>query len=447
MVNARNLIRILRCFELASGLKVNINKSKLFGISCSANEVEPVAGLLKCQVGSFPITYLGLPIGASMGRAVHWSPIVEKFKSKLSRWKASTLSFGGRVTLCKAVLGALGTYFFSLYKAPDKVVNELERIRMKFFWGGSLDKRKITWISWKKTLGPKENGGLGIGSLKAHNLALMGKWWWKFLDSKSGLWKEVVKAIHQDHGSLFNQARPSSGCWGTIARLKNHLAKIDVSFAELFQRSTDAAGESRLIWVLDKSNGYSVGSLAKFIDNHNLPRDENYWDWNNLIPGKVNILVWRALHARLPTLENLKRIGLDVDVNCRMCKIAPESEDHVFIHCPLAKQVWKKTQQWWYCLGGIPSSSRDLIKNKNAFVGPAWLAEVSEAICSIFMWVIWCFRNKGIFKNEFKTHLELAAEIQILAFLWLNARKKAGSKLDWSRWIENPVVEFCNSVK
>lgn len=382
-----------------------------------------------------------------MGRAVHWSPIVEKFKSKLSRWKASTLSFGGRLTLCKAVLGALGTYLFSLYKAPDKVLKELERIRMKFFWGGSLDKRKITWISWKKTLDSKEKGGLGIGSLKAQNLALLGKWWWKFLESKPGLWKEVVKAVHHDQGALFNQSRPRSGCWGTIANLKKHFAKIDLNFVELFQISINSDGGTRLCWALDKANGYSVGSLSTYIDEHELPHGACSWEWNKLVPRKVNILTWRALLARLPTLENLKKIGLDVDVKCKVCKLAPENEDHVFVHCSLAKQVWERTQKWWYCLCDIPSSTYDLIKNKVAFIGPSWLADVNEVVCLVFMWVIWCSRNKGVFKNESKTCSELTSEIQVLAFLWINARKKSGSKLEWARWIENPVIEFCNFIK
>ena len=41
---------------------------------------------------------------------------------------------GGRLTLCKAVLGGLGVYLFSLYKAPAKMIDKLEKIRRDFFW-------------------------------------------------------------------------------------------------------------------------------------------------------------------------------------------------------------------------------------------------------------------------------------------------------------------------
>nr|GEU85965.1 RNA-directed DNA polymerase, eukaryota, reverse transcriptase zinc-binding domain protein [Tanacetum cinerariifolium] len=88
------------------------------------------------------------------------------------------LSFGGRLTLLKSVLGALGTYFFSLFKAPTSVIIQLERLRRHFFWGGSLDRNKLAWIAWKKVCS-SNYGGLGIGSLYASNLAMLANWWWR----------------------------------------------------------------------------------------------------------------------------------------------------------------------------------------------------------------------------------------------------------------------------
>lgn len=97
--NLKNLIRILRCFELSSGLKINMAKSKLFGLGVSSSELELVARSFNCKIDTFPFNYLGLPVGASMERVAQWKPIIERFQSKLSRWKASTLSFGGKTDL------------------------------------------------------------------------------------------------------------------------------------------------------------------------------------------------------------------------------------------------------------------------------------------------------------------------------------------------------------
>ncbi|GKD02121.1 RNA-directed DNA polymerase, eukaryota [Tanacetum coccineum] len=126
--NALNLIHILRCFELASGLKVNIDKSRVIGVNVPVNEVVSMAASLGCSHDALPFFYLGLPVGKRMNTCDGWNEVIHRFRNKLSSWKANTLSIGGRLTLVKAVLGSLPIYYFSLFKAPQKVINTLESI-------------------------------------------------------------------------------------------------------------------------------------------------------------------------------------------------------------------------------------------------------------------------------------------------------------------------------
>ena len=46
-------------------------------------------------------SYIGIPVGANMTLKRNWRPIIDKFQSSLSIWKAKTLSLGGRLTLIK----------------------------------------------------------------------------------------------------------------------------------------------------------------------------------------------------------------------------------------------------------------------------------------------------------------------------------------------------------
>ncbi|GJX42116.1 hypothetical protein Tco_0257106, partial [Tanacetum coccineum] len=46
-------------------------------------------------------------MASNMSRCSNWSPLTDRFKKRLSRWKSKTLSFGGRLTLIKSVLGSL----------------------------------------------------------------------------------------------------------------------------------------------------------------------------------------------------------------------------------------------------------------------------------------------------------------------------------------------------
>ncbi|GJT08810.1 arginine repressor C-terminal-like domain-containing protein [Tanacetum coccineum] len=74
--NVRHLIHILDCFHDVSGLKINLDKSRLFGIGVSPEEVSSIARSVNCSHGSLPFIYLGLPVGRSMKKStleMKWS--------------------------------------------------------------------------------------------------------------------------------------------------------------------------------------------------------------------------------------------------------------------------------------------------------------------------------------------------------------------------------------
>lgn len=62
----KNLSRILKCFQICLGLKINFHKSRLFGISTSDVELENMAQILGCSKSTFPFTYLGVLVGDNM---------------------------------------------------------------------------------------------------------------------------------------------------------------------------------------------------------------------------------------------------------------------------------------------------------------------------------------------------------------------------------------------
>ncbi|GJV95269.1 RNA-directed DNA polymerase, eukaryota [Tanacetum coccineum] len=82
--NAFNLIHIFRCFELASGLKVNIDKSRVMGVGVPANKVVSMASSLGCTHDSLPFYYLRLPVRKRMNSRVGWNKIINRFRDKLS---------------------------------------------------------------------------------------------------------------------------------------------------------------------------------------------------------------------------------------------------------------------------------------------------------------------------------------------------------------------------
>lgn len=71
---------------------------------------------------------------------------------RMSIWKTKTLSFGGSLTLLKLGLGALPSYFMSIFKVPTVILSKLESLRNVFFRGVEKDEKKMSWISWDKVL-------------------------------------------------------------------------------------------------------------------------------------------------------------------------------------------------------------------------------------------------------------------------------------------------------
>jgi hypothetical protein len=141
---------------------INSFRNQVSLFYADSDVVESVAASLGYGVGTLPCNYLGLPIGANMKRIRYWGPVIERFQNRLSCWKAKTLSFAGRVTLAKSVLGSLPSYFLSLFKAPKAVINTWEGLRRKFVWGGVGTGKKISWVKWDKLIRPKCIGGIGI---------------------------------------------------------------------------------------------------------------------------------------------------------------------------------------------------------------------------------------------------------------------------------------------
>ncbi|GLU23277.1 hypothetical protein SLE2022_392990 [Rubroshorea leprosula] len=178
---------------------------------------------LNCKSGSLPFTYLEMPIGDIMCRRKAWNPIIDNFSKKLAVWKAKSLSIGGRVTLLRSVLSALPIYFMYIFRIPKIVLHELVSLQRKFLWGYTKDKSKLAWLSWEKVCRNRSEGGLRVPNLDCRNIAMLGKWWDRFVKEKGSLWKKVVIDKYYGGGLVWDinqtQLRNVSTLWRNIVKL------------------------------------------------------------------------------------------------------------------------------------------------------------------------------------------------------------------------------------
>nr|GEV38254.1 RNA-directed DNA polymerase, eukaryota, reverse transcriptase zinc-binding domain protein [Tanacetum cinerariifolium] len=217
--NIKSLVHVLETFNLISGLKINMRKSKIMGVHVNSNKVNMAAQQLGCLVLKAPFIYLGSMVGGIMSKTNAWNDVVDKVRNRLSKWKMKMLSIGGRLTLLKSVLGSMPIYRMSMFKVPTGVLNSLENIRCQFFNGHEYNGIKASWVKWKMALTSKEIGGLGVSSLYALNRGLLIKWLWRFYSNDSSLWTRVIKAIHGVDGKVDSVIKACNrSCWLNIVR-------------------------------------------------------------------------------------------------------------------------------------------------------------------------------------------------------------------------------------
>ena len=102
---------------------------------------------MKFKVSSFPIKYLGFPLGANHTRVTLWDQVIFKIESKLAGWKSNLITMGGRVTLIKSVLRSLPMYLISIFKILLIVANKMEAYLRRFLWGGDINTKKTHWVN------------------------------------------------------------------------------------------------------------------------------------------------------------------------------------------------------------------------------------------------------------------------------------------------------------
>ncbi|KAJ9687316.1 hypothetical protein PVL29_015988 [Vitis rotundifolia] len=92
-----------------------------------------------------------------------------------------------------------------------------------FLWSGAGEGKKDHLIRWDVVSRPKELGGLGFEKTSMRNIALLGKWLWRFPRERNGLWHKVIASIFGTHPNGWDAnmvVRWSHRCpWKDIAQV------------------------------------------------------------------------------------------------------------------------------------------------------------------------------------------------------------------------------------
>lgn len=145
-----------------------------------------------CKQGTFPFTYLGLPMSTSRLKIEDFNPIMQRIERRLSGC-STMLSYDGRFQLIKSVFSSLPIFFMCTLALPIGVAEQINKYVRNFFWRkyGMTDKGSAL-IAWSKVCKPKVQGGLGILDILTHNKALLMKNIYRFLNKEEIPWVSQI---------------------------------------------------------------------------------------------------------------------------------------------------------------------------------------------------------------------------------------------------------------
>ena len=112
LTNAR---RILRCYELISGLHLNFQKTGIVKVGKNRDQSVCWASIFRCAKADLPMQYLGLTLRGRPSLKIFWAEMVWRVERRLAPWKKHFLNKGGHLVLIKYVMSCLPTYFMSVF--------------------------------------------------------------------------------------------------------------------------------------------------------------------------------------------------------------------------------------------------------------------------------------------------------------------------------------------
>jgi hypothetical protein len=170
-------------------------------------------------------THLGHPlILPGKNRTAAYDFVLDKFKSKLSTYKAGKLSHAARLELIKSVFSSIPVYYMSNILFTKKFIAKLTAIIRNFWWTGireETNSRSLCLRAWKDICTPKNKGGLGIRNLQAMNQGLILMAAWRIAQEPNEFLHTILKSKYFPDSSIWRPKPnvPRSAFWASIMKI------------------------------------------------------------------------------------------------------------------------------------------------------------------------------------------------------------------------------------
>ena len=456
--------KILEIFADATGLRTNLAKSVILPVRCTEEQIAAALTHFPATRGSFPCTYLGLPLHHSRLKAVHFQPLLDKLGARLAGWLGRHFTRAGRVLLCRVVLSSMAIYHLAALRLPKGILRRIEKIKRCFLWmktGAAPGARPQALVNWSTVCRPKELGGLGIFDVEKFGRALRLRWPWYAWTEPDRPWHGMALPCDKKDMALFRASTEIVlGDGATCSFWHDRWlpgGALRLQFPDLFRIATRKCRtvQKELFnrnWIRSLAHITSAEQMAQFVLLWNILQeialqptpDTITWRWTasgvysaasayrcqfvgSCAPfssdklwkakaePKCRYFAWLVLHGKILTAENLAIRGWPNDPICKLCRICPETVQHLLLDCSFASQVRERVFAEIGVWGTLPPplnrSINDWWDATIAAIPRAGRRGASGAII-YSLWGTWKERNRRVFRNVALSPTEVAALVR-----------------------------------
>ena len=396
LVSVRKILILVELYELASGAK--LNKQKTFGMWLGKwrGRLDQPFGL---HWTSNYNKFYGVYLGNIEGHKKTWDKVITKFEKCVYLYSRRDLSFRGRSVILKAVLCSSIWYVGSLILMPQSVEKRLNKLLFTFLWNSQPEALKREML-----LNDFPNGGLNV------------------IDIKTKIESFLVKQVLQ----LFNGSQVK---WKYLAIywIGLHLREYVPSFASLSIPHAERIPDyyryalrlfRKFVELVPTFMAREVVTTQfiylKLLELRKMPPKvlkvfptiaiSNAWEWVQcpFVDPKYRDLAWRIVHQIIPTQSLLYKYNITRNAKCYLCKCGVETISHLFYECPLLYGLWPFVENTLFLLTGSQVKITLTAIRFNVFK-PHAIAHYNDLLVllvNILKFCIWTKRNQS--KHEFK---------------------------------------------
>jgi hypothetical protein len=259
-------------------------------LNVGMEEIQRIASIFNCPIGSLPLKYLGVPLQHSKLTREDLQPLVDKLLHRIAGWRGKLLSLAARALLVKTCLDSIPIYLLSFIKFPKWALKVLNTQIGNCLWNDTVEAHKYHLANWESVAMCKEYGGLGIPNLRDLNVCLLASWLRRYDQDRNKLWRELVDYKYNT-------------CSSNILQTKS------VGASPFFQAFMWVAHAARMGYKWAIGNGKKV----------------RFWEDNWLGTSSLAIQYWKLYRFVNEKNEIMASFWDGVDLKCTFSRMGDEN--------------------------------------------------------------------------------------------------------------------------